>query len=185
MHADKNISIKEICRVLKISQPALINEKNFKVATKENKALNLLFHSVNYPGMAKKEAKNVKLILWRNNNLKEYATWTFIETGECCIVRRVIWKQRTDYNLNEPEIFCADAIISKDMLSRINNSFERLNLDKIIIAESMKKIIIDGIECGIIFKNKNLKWDNPSQPTFYELSDLHKNTINTLEMMYR
>jgi len=50
----------------------------------KDKALNLLFHSEAYPGMIKKEASDIKLILWRNDTLDEYISWSFIESNECC-----------------------------------------------------------------------------------------------------
>jgi hypothetical protein len=152
------------------------------MSKKEEKALNLLFHSETYPGMVRKEASDIKLILWRNNTLGEYITWSFIETNECCILRRVIWKQRAEYNLNEPETFCADAIISKNMFTLLSDSFLKLNYDNIKVVGS--KISIDGIEYGIIVQDKKFKWNDESLLSCYELSKLFKNTVTELETMF-
>lgn len=150
--------------------------------TKEDKALNLLFHSETYPGMIKKEASDIKLILWRNDTLDEYITWSFIESDKCCTVRRVIWKQRVAYNLNDPETFCADAIISKNISIQLSNSFLKLMDDNIGVSKS--EIFIDGIEYGIILNDKKLNWSNELQPDCLELSILYRNTIAKLEMIF-
>jgi len=90
-------------------------------------------------------------------------------------LRRVIWKQRVAYNLNDPETFCADAIISKNMSIQLSNSFLKLMNDNIGVSKS--EIFIDGIEYGIILNDKKLNWSNESQLDCLELSKLYKNTM--------
>src|SRR5687767_14256243 len=90
------------------------------------KALHLLFHSEAYPGMEKKEASDVKLILLRNDSLGEYTTWSFIRSNGHYTVRRTIWKQRVAYHLSEPETFCREFIIPNDIAIPLVDSFIKL-----------------------------------------------------------
>lgn len=121
--------------------------------TNENRALHLLFHSETYPGLVKRKKTDVKFILWRNDTLGDYSSWTFFEVDGLCYVRQIVWKQHSTYKLQEPDTYGSESIISKEHLNSILQTISNMTGIK-------RQLSIDGIGFGIIYQDQCLEcWD--------------------------
>ena len=148
----------------------------------KQKAIQLLFHPESYPGMSTRNATDIKLLLWRNNSLGDYTSWTLIQAGDRCIVRRVVWNQRSTYHLNEPETYCADALIENMQMHDILISLHTC-LDKNAINES-NQLMIDGVLRGFIYQNIKREWSQITAVNNTEIDIWHKDTTDYLESLF-
>jgi len=149
---------------------------------KKQKALDLLFHPESYPGMSIRAVSEIELLLWRNNSLGEYTAWALIQSGKDCLVRRIIWNQRSTYNLNEPEIYCADAITSIEEFNRILGTLHD-SLNNVTV-NAPPTITVDGVWSGVLYQKRRIEWWGQPEDNLDELSQWHDNAVVHLDALF-
>lgn len=161
------------------------NEKEYSIISNQlakinKRALQLLLYPETYPGLMVRKITDRNILLWRNNSLGNYYSWSIFNNEQEYYVRRILWKQRHNWNILGPQTYGAEALISKthvdDILSTLNNC--HFNLHEITNGTT----IIDGIYCGMITSMYNVEWVCDELPnTCKELSLWYAITVSKLE----
>lgn len=145
----------------------------------EQKALQLLFQPENYPGLVKRKSSEMELLLWSNNSLGDFTSWSLFQAEPNYSCRRVRWNQRAPYRLLEPETHAVEIILPKKIVESILIKFSEISF---ITHESSSGIMIDGIEYGVIRKDKKINWNSGREAIYFmQLIEWYNSTVDLLE----
>ncbi len=157
---------------------------NSKKSSRELQAFNLLFYPERYPGLVKREPDNIKFLLWHNNVLGDYTSWSLFVLDTQYYVRRICWKQYTPYKLATPQTYGAENIFSKEVSTSIIEKFSSFELDNFKNKSKIPLISIDSSEFGILANPYKIHWMNEPPQELVELASWHKNTIAQFEALF-
>lgn len=153
---------------------------NKNTLTREMLAREILFHPEVYPGMIKRDSSELIFLIWRNDTLGDYITWSlFRSDNNKHYVRRVIWKQQTLYKLKEPHTFAAEYLITQELASYVIEGFLKLNFDDLYYESS--NLTIDGIESGLKTASNSVSWQNTAPQ---KLAEWYEDTLDEFEKLF-
>lgn len=113
--------------------------------------------------MVGRNREEIVFLLWENNMLGDYITWSLFISQKKYYLRRIIWKQRSPYKLETPEIYCQERQLPNKILNDIIGeflSFDLASLEK--INKEQKYLVIDSVEYGICLRDKRISWHHSS-----------------------
>lgn len=151
-------------------------------------ALNKLFHPDIYPGLLKRSVSDMIFLLWKNNTLGDYISWSLFQAvSDKYYVRKIIWKQQAINKANIPVTYAAECLIPNQSVISIVNDLNQLKINNIINLQSESYgLIIDGIVSGFIYNNQKISWrDNGNeQHELCPVINWYQNVINYLEELF-
>ncbi len=120
----------------------------------QNTALNRLFLSYEYPGLEKREVKDLLLLLWEIDTLGVSSTWSLFHADGMHFLRKIKLQNRKLYHLLDPDTFGSEKSISNEIALKLMSSLPNSSME----LDESKGLIIDGIKCGIISSSFHAQW---------------------------
>jgi hypothetical protein len=140
--------------------------------------LERLFHPEKYPGLLVRDLAERTILLWRNNSLGNFCSWSIFSDTSTCYLRRIIWEQYTQFKLIDPSTYGAEVIISKQLSNKILTGFYNNLIEMNDYMNRLKSaLVIDGIYYGVITPTERLKWLGG---TVGENENLHKGCLDAI-----
>lgn len=143
-----------ICNKILLNLHNIINSLYTKNNLIRNRILEDLFYSHQYPGLEKKDIRDLILVLWKIDTRGDSITWSLFHTKGKYFLRKIKLQKITSYPMLTPNIFGSEKNIATEKVFEIVNSIPK-------ISQKLQKpnyITIDGIKFGIISKKINIEW---------------------------
>lgn len=146
----------------------------------QNMALERLFLSYQYPGLEKRDGKDLLLVLWKIDTLGDSSTWSIFRADETYFLRKIKLQNKNPYHLMDPDTFGSERSISEENALNFIGSLSKPSSE----LDESKRIIIDGINCGIISSNINIDWWYQTSQTFAQLDTWFTDTVQKFDSMF-
>lgn len=154
-----------------------IETLSIKDNSTQNMALDRLFLSYEYPGLEKREVKDLLLLLWKIDTLSDSSTWSLFQSNGIYFLRKIKLQNRNLYHLLEPDTFGSEKYITNENALKLINSLPT----SVPELDESKELIIDGIKCGIISSNINVEWWHKTSQTISPIESWIIDTVGKFD----
>lgn len=146
----------------------------------QNMALERLFLSYKYPGLERREVKDLLLVLWKMDTLGDSSTWSIYRADETHFLRKIKLQNKNPYHLMAPDTFGSERTISNENAFNFIGSLPKSSL----ALDESKRLVIDGVKCGIISSNMNIDWWYQASQTFTHFDNWFAETLQKFDSMF-
>jgi len=119
----------------------------------EQKAIEILTHPENYPGLHKVDRGSIKLQIWQYPAFGVYSSWILYKANRSFGIRRVEWNRFTKAFPLEPITYGSDAILPTIDANSILSKLTAIKLSPFI---PVSTIGLDGVIYGIQFESRHI-----------------------------